>query len=143
MRKKLVLAEYQTAKPERKFFDAQTKTLFDRIGAKLPGYELILQSNTKAEDKYIVAAFNDRTPGARYLYDQKSDSIAKLADINPKIPAGSMAPMKPVQYKSRDGLTINGYLTLPAGREPKNLACIVMMASGREMDRTPSPSTSS
>ena len=125
LRKKLTLAEYQTAKPERKFFDAQARTLFDRIGAKLPGYDLTLQSNTKAEDKYIVAAYNDRTPGARYLYDQKSDSITKLGDINSKIPAAAMAPMKPVQYNSRDGLTINGYLTLPVGREPKNLACIV------------------
>jgi dipeptidyl aminopeptidase/acylaminoacyl peptidase len=125
LRKKLTVAEYQTAKPERKFFGAQARTLFDRISAKLPGYELVLQSNTKAEDKYIVAAFNDRTPGGRYLYDEKTDSIAKLGDINPKLPVAAMAPMKPVQYRSRDGLTINGYLTLPVGREPKNLACVV------------------
>jgi dipeptidyl aminopeptidase/acylaminoacyl peptidase len=125
LRKKLTLAEYQTAKPERKFFDARARTLFARIRAKLPGYDLTLQSNTKAEDKYIVAAYNDRTPGARYLYDWKSDSITKLGDINSRIPAAAMAPMKPVQYRSRDGLTINGYLTLPVAREPKNLACIV------------------
>jgi dipeptidyl aminopeptidase/acylaminoacyl peptidase len=125
LRKKLTLAEYQTAKPERKFFDAQTQKLFDRIGAKLPGDLLILQSNTRAEDKYIVAAYNDRTPGARYIYDWKSDSIAKLGEINAKIPADAMAPMKPVVYQSRDGLAINAYLTLPVGREPKNLACIV------------------
>jgi len=125
LRKKLTLAEYQTAKPERKFFDARARTLFARISAKLPGYDLTLQSNAKAEDKYIVAAYNDRTPGARYLYDWKSDSITKLGDINSRIPAAAMAPMKPVQYRSRDGLTINGYLTLPVAREPKNLACIV------------------
>jgi prolyl oligopeptidase PreP (S9A serine peptidase family) len=125
LRKKLTTAEYVAAKPERRIFDPQTKTLFDRIGAKLPGYELVLQSNTKAEDKYIVAAFSDLTPGARYIYDRKSDSITKLGDINAKIPASAMAPMKPVSYTSRDGLTINGYLTLPVGRDPKNLACVV------------------
>ena len=125
LRKKLATVEYVAARPERKIFDPQTKVLFDRIGAKLPGYELVLQSNTKAEDKYIVAAFSDLTPGARYLYDGKSDSITKLGDINAKIPASAMAAMKPVSYKSRDGLTINGYLTLPVGRDPKNLACVV------------------
>ena len=41
-----------------------------------------------------------------------------------------MAAMTPIQYKSRDGLTIHGYLTLPTaavlgGAQPKNLACIV------------------
>ena len=33
--------------------------------------------------------------------------------------------MKPIEYKSRDGLTINGYITLPNGKEPKNLPVIV------------------
>jgi dipeptidyl aminopeptidase/acylaminoacyl peptidase len=36
-----------------------------------------------------------------------------------------MAEMKPVQYKARDGLLINGYLTLPLGKDPKNLPVIV------------------
>jgi dipeptidyl aminopeptidase/acylaminoacyl peptidase len=125
LRKKLTTAQYTDTKPERKIFDAQTQQLFDRIEAKVPGYEVILQSNTKAEDKFIVAAFNDRTPGTRYLYDRKTDAIEKLGDINPKIPADAMAPMKPVHYTSRDGLEINGYLTLPVGREPKGLACVV------------------
>jgi len=125
LRKTLTTAEYQAAKPERKIFDARTQKLFDRIGAKVPGDQVILQSNTRAENKFIVAAYNDRTPGARYIYDERSDSITKLGDINPKIPANAMAPMQPVSYTSRDGLTINAYLTLPVGREPKNLACVV------------------
>jgi dipeptidyl aminopeptidase/acylaminoacyl peptidase len=124
-RKKLTLAEYQTAKLERKFFDPVMERIFQRIAAKLPGYELTLQSSNRAEDKFIVAASNDRTPGARYIYDVASDSIAKLGDINPKIAEAQMAPVQPIDYQSRDGLTIHGYLTLPLGREAKNLACIV------------------
>ncbi|HEV8312722.1 MAG TPA: S9 family peptidase [Burkholderiaceae bacterium] len=124
-RKKLTLAEYQTAKLERKFFDPVMERIFQRIAAKLPGYELTLQSSNRAEDKVIVAASNDRTPGARYIYDVASDSIAKLGDINPKIAEAQMAPVQPIDYQSRDGLTIHGYLTLPLGREAKNLACIV------------------
>jgi dipeptidyl aminopeptidase/acylaminoacyl peptidase len=125
LRKKLATAEYSAAKPERKIFDAQTRTLLERLGAKLPGYEFALQSNTRGEDKYIVAAYNDRTPGGRYLYDQKTDSVTKLGDINAKLPVEAMASMQPVSYTSRDGLTINGYLTLPVGRAAKDLACVV------------------
>jgi dipeptidyl aminopeptidase/acylaminoacyl peptidase len=33
--------------------------------------------------------------------------------------------MKPITYQSRDGLTINGYLTLPKDKEPKNLPVVV------------------
>ena len=33
--------------------------------------------------------------------------------------------MKPVRYTSRDGLTINGYLTLPAGKEANSLPVVI------------------
>ena len=36
-----------------------------------------------------------------------------------------MADMKPITYTSRDGLTIHGYLTLPKGREAKDLPVVV------------------
>jgi dipeptidyl aminopeptidase/acylaminoacyl peptidase len=124
-RKRLTMATYLKDKQERKFFDPYMENVFARLKAKLPGMEFNLQNSTRAEDKFIVAAFNDRTPGSRYIYDVKADTLSKLGDINPKIPAEGMAPMKPISYQSRDGLTIHGYLTLPVGREPRNLACIV------------------
>ncbi len=125
LRKKLTEANYVTTKVEHKFFDAKTQEIYERIRAMVPGMEVSLQSATKAEDKFIVAASSDRTPGARYIYDAKADTLSKLAEINPKIPAADMAPMKPISYRSRDGLTIHGYLTLPVGREARNLACVV------------------
>ena len=33
--------------------------------------------------------------------------------------------MKPIEYTSRDGLTIHGYLTLPKGKDAKNLPIVV------------------
>ena len=36
-----------------------------------------------------------------------------------------MATVRPIQYKSRDGLSIHGYLTLPLGREARDLPCVV------------------
>lgn len=68
---------------------------------------------------------SDRTPGSRYLYDVKANSLKKLADINSAIAEADMAEMKPIQYTSRDGLTIRGYLTLPKGVAAKNLPVII------------------
>jgi len=124
-RKVLTLASYQTDKPRHHFFDEETRRLHERLQARLPGYDLALQGSNREEDTFIVATYNDRTPGSRYLYSAATDTLAKLADINPAIPEAHMAEVRPVQYASRDGLTIHGYLTLPAGREPRNLACIV------------------
>ena len=36
-----------------------------------------------------------------------------------------MCELKPITYKSRDGLSIHGYLTLPKGIESKNLPVVV------------------
>jgi len=124
-RKVLTEADYMVAKPERHLFDAVMKRVYERIEAKLPGYHITLQGSTRAEDKFIVAATNDRTQGARHIYDAKADSLTKLGDINPTLRETHMATMTPVTYKSRDGLEIPAYLTLPVGRTAKNLACIV------------------
>ncbi|GAA5235216.1 S9 family peptidase [Verticiella sediminum] len=124
-RKVLTVATYEPARPERKFFDAQTEALFKRLGELLPGQEVQLQSWNLDEDTFIVAAYNDRTPGKRYLYSLEHDVLEELAEINPAVREDEMAEMRPIQYTSRDGLTIHGYLTLPRGRDPKNLACIV------------------
>ena len=117
--------DFLTGKLERKYFDAQDEALYKRIEGLLAGYEINLQSQTRNEDKLIVAASNDRTPGARYLYDARSGTLTKLADINVDIPERDMAPMTIVSYTSRDGLTIPAYLTLPVGRPAKGLPCIV------------------
>jgi dipeptidyl aminopeptidase/acylaminoacyl peptidase len=124
-RKVLTMAAYQTDKPQYVFFDKQTESLYAKLAVKLPGYETVIQDANRAEDLFIVAAYNDRSPGSRYLYDLHSDTLLKLAEINPALASADMAAVKPISYQSRDGLTIHGYLTLPTGREPKNLACII------------------
>src|SRR5690606_35075781 len=88
------------------------------------------QGWNRDEDTFIVAAYNDRTPGARYLFQSVTGALHKLADINPSIPEADMAPVRPIQYTSRDGLIIHGYLTLRAGREPRGLPCIVITHGG-------------
>ena len=125
LRKVLTAAIYETDKTQHKFFDAETESLYKRVQKHLPSYEVAFQGYTRDEKTFIVAAYNDRTPGARYIYDSTADRLTKLADINPALPEQQMAPMKPIQYTARDGTVIHGYLTVPVGRAPKNLACVV------------------
>jgi len=82
-------------------------------------------AGTKAEDKFIVVTYNDRTQGKRYLYDRTSGKLDYLAEVAPWLKEQELAEMKPVSYTSRDGLTINGYLTLPKGVAPAKLPVVV------------------
>ncbi|HET6803436.1 MAG TPA: S9 family peptidase [Casimicrobiaceae bacterium] len=124
-RKRAAYVRYQTWKNERHYLDPESERLFGRLEQRLDGYEVTLQSLTQDETRMIVAAANDRTPGARYLYDRKADRLTKLGDVKPWLPEARMAAQKPIVYTTRDGLTIHGYLTLPNDVEPKGLPMIV------------------
>ena len=125
-RKRKIYTEVQfvTWKRERKFFDAEMKSIQKDLEKQLPGYEVDLQSSNKDENIFVVAAWSDRTMGTRYLYEAASKKLTKLAEIAPWLPAGDLSEVKPITYEARDGLTIHGYLTLPHGGG-KNLPLVV------------------
>jgi dipeptidyl aminopeptidase/acylaminoacyl peptidase len=116
---------YVTWKVERHFLDERTERAHAAIRRQLPGYEIGIQAITDDEDRMIVAASSDRTAGTRYLYDAAADRLRKLGEVFPWLPETQMAAVKPITYRTRDGLTVHGYLTLPVGREPKRLPVVV------------------
>ena len=124
-RKVLTTVRYTTWKQQRHILDAETEAIFRDLEAKLPGYEVNLSSTDRNETKYIVATSGDKTRGKRYLYDKATKKLELLADVSPWLPESELADMKPIKYRSRDGLEIHGYLTLPKGVAARNLPVVV------------------
>jgi len=116
----LTTANYETWKGERYFFDEETKQLFDRLNQELGSYEIVITGVTKEEDKFIIRTYSDRSLGAYYIYDKTKDQLTKIVEVSPWIDENNMASQMPVEYLSRDGLTIHGYLTLPLGYTMEN-----------------------
>ena len=116
---------YVTDKAQYHFIDKQRGDLQRDLERRLPGYEVRLSGCNLEEDKCLVRTFTDRSLGAYYFYDLKSKDFRKLADVSPWLNDQDLAPMKPIKYQSRDGLTINGYLTLPKGVPARNLPVVV------------------
>jgi len=124
-RKVITAASFTSWKRERHFFDEQSKQLFERLEGLLKGYEIGISASDKAEEKFIVRTYSDRSLGAFYFYDRKKDQLTKIQDVSPWLDENHMAEIRPVQYRSRDGLVIHGYLTLPKGVEAKNLPVVI------------------
>lgn len=124
-RKVLTSISYVTDKRHRKFLDEKTKQIFQRLEEKLGDYEIAITSSNDDEDKLLVRTYSDRSLGAYYFYDVEKNELKKIAEVSPWIDEADMAPMQPITYTSRDGLTIHGYLTLPQGKEAKNLPVVV------------------
>ena len=124
-RKVLTSILYTTDLRHRHFLDAETESIYKRLKKSLGDYEIFVTSHNKAEDKFMVRTFSDRSLGAYYFYDKTKDELTKIVEVSPWIKEEDMSEMHPIKYTSRDGLTINGYLTLPKGNIPKNLPVVV------------------
>ena len=83
-----------------------------------------------ADNTWVVAYVQDIGPVVYYTYDRIKKEGKFLLSTRPKLDEWKLAEMKPVKYTARDGMVINGYLTLPLGVEPKNLAAILYIHGG-------------
>lgn len=124
-RKVLTTISYTTWKRQFHFLDETRANLQKRLEQDLGDYEIVIASANKAEDTFLIRTFSDRSLGAYYIYIQNEDKLEKIADVSPWLDENELAEMKPIQYQSRDGLTIHGYLTLPKGVAAKNLPVVV------------------
>ncbi len=123
--KKLLSVSWTTDKEKEHFFDAETEAMQKELESNLPGYEVSVGSHNKAEDKFMIRTYSDRTRGAYYFYNKNTKELTKMAELSPWLNEEHLCEMQPISYTSRDGLTIHGYLTLPLGYEPKNLPVVV------------------
>ncbi|MDX2001522.1 MAG: S9 family peptidase [Chitinophagales bacterium] len=124
-RKVLTGITYTSWKRQVVFLDKETEAIYNQLYQLLPQYEVVTVDTDKEESRYIVRTYSDRSLGAFYLYEKATGQLTKLADVKAGLKEEQLAEMKPITYTSRDGLTIHGYLTLPVGREAKNLPVVV------------------
>src|SRR5262245_5444204 len=87
-------------------------------------------SRTRDKKKWVVAYVSDISSANYYLYDQPSKKLTYLFTTQPALEKYKLAPMKPVTIKSRDGLELVCYLTLPVGMEPKDLPLVLNVHGG-------------
>jgi dipeptidyl aminopeptidase/acylaminoacyl peptidase len=89
------------------------------------GQKVEITSNTRDGSEMVVKVTGDKNPGDYYLFNAKTGQAAFLFAAKAAIDPKQMADMQPIEFKARDGLTLHGYLTVPAGSGGKNLPMIV------------------
>ena len=122
--KTLSSISYTTWKRQLLFLNDDRKQLQERLASELEG-EIVIVSKNKAEDILLIRTYSDRSLGSYYLYQKATDKISKITEVSPWLDKYELAEMKPIQYQSREGLTIHGYLTLPVGVEAKDLPVVI------------------
>src|SRR5262249_24712739 len=126
----LVLTIYVDEHRRRYYRDKGLETDLKWLEAKFTGREVSIASDTRDEQTWLVVANSDTEPGETYLFDRKSRKLILQYKVREKLPREALAEMKPVKYKSSDGLEIPAYLTLPKGVPAKNLPALLIPHGG-------------
>jgi len=115
--------------PEWKALTPDIQADFDVLGRTRQG---VVQVTSRDDaDRYWTVEFeDDDTPGAIYLYDRAEKKPILLTTTRDVLAEYRFAPMEPVLVKSRDGVDIPCYLTLPVGRDRKDLPLVACIHGG-------------
>ncbi len=129
-RKKLLGVSYWSWKLEYLISDEQFRSMMDDLRKQLPTKNIKVVDNTRDESRFVVSAFDDVHPSVYYLYDVSTRQLTKIAESKPWLKSEDLCEVRAVQFQSRDGLTINGYLTLPTGVEAQQLPVVMYVHGG-------------
>ena len=119
-RKKLLAVYCQGHKdPIRHYFDDEEAAFREHLRSFFEERRFGITATDKEEQKYLIYVGSDRTRGRYYFYDRAVGSPVLLAELAPWLQEEDMVAMHPVTYTSRDGLTIEAYLSLPHPYTPE------------------------
>jgi dipeptidyl aminopeptidase/acylaminoacyl peptidase len=109
---------YTVDEPTMIYTDASFRLDAEQVAAALPQYHATVVDSAADGRRLLVLAGGGNRPGAYFILTRARNTatLEPLGAIRPDIPEAALAPVTPVAYAARDGLTIHGYVTLPPGR---------------------------
>ncbi|MEI8320549.1 MAG: S9 family peptidase [Alphaproteobacteria bacterium] len=136
----LVLEEHYL-KPEHFFIDnpiTSVKEDYEFLQTQHKG-EMGIASTSLDFNTWLVTFVLDNGPTSYYLYDRKNKTAKYLFTNRKSLEGLPLVPMHPMEIKSRDGLNLVGYLSLPkasdlnnTGRPNKPLPLVLVVHGGPE-----------
>ncbi len=101
-------------KNEWRALDPAVKADVDYLNASLKG-QWTVQSQTHDNRVWLVGHDPVTSPARVVVYDRGAKSLTELYVSRPKLAGKRLPDVCPVEIKSRDGLTLVSYVTLPVG----------------------------
>jgi dipeptidyl aminopeptidase/acylaminoacyl peptidase len=118
------------------FFDPKGQSAWNAVVKAFPGDRVSLAS--WSQDRRKIVVYIDTKEGPAYaLVDLDAKSARWLGMVYRDVPTEGVSPVLSIRYKARDGLEITGYLTMPRGKEARNLPLVVLPHGGPEGRDTP------
>jgi dipeptidyl aminopeptidase/acylaminoacyl peptidase len=115
---------------EYRYFDPDMQKLQFGLEKSFPGLSVHAVSWDLARDRVIVEVEGPRQPTAYYFLDRTTHDATRISSSYPDLAETDLGEMKPYPFKARDGVEIPAYLTLPPGKEARNLPTVIFPHGG-------------
>ncbi|QJR80890.1 S9 family peptidase [Alteromonas pelagimontana] len=110
---------FSAAENGEHYWDNRFGKLQESVDAVLPDYENSVISFSTDEMTYLLYAESDQFPGAYLIGNRQAGSLDLLYKQYPDLDPEALSENKRVSFKARDGVEIEGYLTIPkTGKAP-------------------------
>ncbi|NQY35190.1 MAG: S9 family peptidase [Alteromonadaceae bacterium] len=102
---------------KRVYFNEQAENLNLQIQSIFlkQGLQASIYDWDKNRQRFIVYVVSDTQPGQFYLFDKKVNKLSPWYGQYPSLKKHKLTPVRPIEFKARDGMVLYGYVTLPEG----------------------------
>lgn len=107
---------FEYLRDEWTLVDPAIKADFDYLRTVDPG-DINVTSRSLDDSRWVVVFTGDRAPSRTYVYDRDAKKATFVFSGRKALEGLPLQPMHPVVIRSRDGLELPSYLTLPAGSD--------------------------
>lgn len=108
----------------------QTQTVLDQTFA---GKLVQIVSSNRDYTRHVIAVGTPAEPPAYYFFDSPTKRVSLLAKEHELLSSGPNGAVTTIVYTARDGLEVPAILTLPPGREAKDLPLVVLPHGGPQV----------
>lgn len=113
--------------PEMHFLEAEHPEVHLRrsLAAAFPGQEVRIASASLDGRLAVLFVSSDRNPGDYYLFDRETRDARHIGSRIARLDPRQMGRMQAISLQARDGLQLDGLLTLPPGSKGRQLPMVV------------------
>ncbi len=112
------------------YFDAKWAARMKGLNKVLPDQYLTIHSMSRDGQRILLKAESATEPGIYYIYDASHKTLSPYQYEYLSLGPDNAAPVKSIKYRARDGLEIEAFLTIPRGKEAKNLPTVILPHGG-------------
>jgi dipeptidyl aminopeptidase/acylaminoacyl peptidase len=112
------------------WFDPDLKEIQSELDQTLGAGNSRIVDWSRDRKKLLVMVGQPSQAGALYYWNTDDAKMDRIAWNNNILKDRKLSPVSTIEYKARDGTSIEAVLTLPRGRDPKALPLIVMPHGG-------------